>query len=218
MCSVRPQPHRERVLLSRRGLDQACRGLHGDAQPHISQVSACLLDSVCETALSQSLPQIMRITGAHSIDGHPLSIDELRGTTPADAIHLSGKRLGVASGIIIAACIKGNEQVKSLKCALHPRRNVISARAGPGITVPEFYTLVLAVSTATRFPSTSCEARSPSMRSTSQTRVSASLPASSSQRASKATSTSSRSSARFSSVRHRLVSACLTSRPSALAA
>ena len=55
-----------------------------------------------------------------SVDGHPLPIDELKGTKPTEMIDLSGKRLEVASGIIIASCIKSNNVLKSLKCAACP--------------------------------------------------------------------------------------------------
>ena len=54
---------------------------------------------------------------AHSIDGHPLRIDELKGTKPTEKIDFSNKGLGVASAIIIASCIKDNESLKELKCA-----------------------------------------------------------------------------------------------------
>ena len=53
-----------------------------------------------------------------SVDGHPLLIDELKGIKPVEAIDLSDKRLGVASGIIIAACIKDNPVLKELKYAV----------------------------------------------------------------------------------------------------
>ena len=68
-----------------------------------------------------------------SVDGVALPIDELRGTKPTEAIDLSckdtglmAKKLGVASGIIIAACIKENAVLKELKCAalcMHNRVN-----------------------------------------------------------------------------------------------
>ena len=62
---------------------------------------------------------------ARSVDGHPLPIDELKGTKPTDKIDLSklkgtkstDKGLGVASAIIIASCIKDNGQLKELMCA-----------------------------------------------------------------------------------------------------
>ena len=62
-----------------------------------------------------------------SVDGHALPIDELKGTKPTEKLDLSGKklepwRLGVASGIIIAACIKENDVLKELKCAT-PKRS-----------------------------------------------------------------------------------------------
>jgi hypothetical protein len=52
-----------------------------------------------------------------SVDGHVLQIDELKGTKPTEKIDLSDKRLGVASAIIIASCIKANGVLKELKCA-----------------------------------------------------------------------------------------------------
>ena len=55
-----------------------------------------------------------------SIDGHALQLDELKGTKPTEKIDLSGKGLGVASGIIIATCIKENHVLKELECAAHP--------------------------------------------------------------------------------------------------
>ena len=55
-----------------------------------------------------------------SVDGHALSIDELKGTKPVESIDLSGKKLGAASGIIIGACIKENAVLKELKCACPP--------------------------------------------------------------------------------------------------
>ena len=52
------------------------------------------------------------------VDGHPLPIDKLRGIKPTEAIDLSKKGLAVASGIIIASCIAGNEHLKLLRCAM----------------------------------------------------------------------------------------------------
>ena len=56
-----------------------------------------------------------------SVDGHPLQIDELKGTKPTEKIKLSGKGLGVASAIIIASCIKENGVLKELECAACPK-------------------------------------------------------------------------------------------------
>ena len=55
-----------------------------------------------------------------SVDGHALPIDELKGTKPVESIDLSRKDLRVASGIIIAACIKENAVLRELKCAARP--------------------------------------------------------------------------------------------------
>ena len=55
-----------------------------------------------------------------SVDGHALQIDELKGTKPTEEIYLSSERLGVASAIIIASCIKENCVLKKLECAAVP--------------------------------------------------------------------------------------------------
>ena len=57
-----------------------------------------------------------------SVDGHALPIDELKGTKPVESVNLSDKKykVGVASAIIIAACIKENAVLKELKCAARP--------------------------------------------------------------------------------------------------
>ena len=60
---------------------------------------------------------------AHSIEGHPLPIDELKGTKPTEKIDFSNIIiLGVASAIIIASCIQGNGSLKELMCAAFPPR------------------------------------------------------------------------------------------------
>ena len=56
-----------------------------------------------------------------SVDGHALQIDELQGTKPTEKIDLSGKKLNVASAIIIASCVEMNDVLKELKCAAHPQ-------------------------------------------------------------------------------------------------
>ena len=52
----------------------------------------------------------------HSVDGHPLPIDELKGIKAVESIDLSNKRLKSASAIIIGACIAGNAHLRELKC------------------------------------------------------------------------------------------------------
>ena len=66
----------------------------------------------------------------HSVDGHALQIDELRGTKSTETIDLSEKSLGVASAFIIASCIKENGVLKELKCAAtaYIARFCVSAR------------------------------------------------------------------------------------------
>ena len=54
------------------------------------------------------------------VDGHALSIDELKGTKPTEKIDLFKKNLDVACVIIIARCIKENGVLKELKCAAAP--------------------------------------------------------------------------------------------------
>ena len=65
-------------------------------------------------------PLTMRVCRARSVDGHPLPIDELKGTKPTEKLDLSNKNLGVASAIIIASCIKGNVSLKELRCIASP--------------------------------------------------------------------------------------------------
>ena len=63
----------------------------------------------------------VRSVAGHPL-GHPLPIDELKGTKPTEKIDLSDKGLGVASAIIIASCIKENGVLKELGCLpLAPR-------------------------------------------------------------------------------------------------
>ena len=64
-----------------------------------------------------------------SVDGDALQIDELMGTKPTEKIDLSSKRLGVASAIIIASCIKENGVLKELKCAARPKSVRFCVRA-----------------------------------------------------------------------------------------
>ena len=77
-----------------------------------------------------------------SVDGHALQLDELKGTKPTEKIDLSGKGLGVASGIIIATCIKENHVLKELECAAHP--SVLAALA-PLVSIARRPWLVLAL-------------------------------------------------------------------------
>ena len=56
----------------------------------------------------------------HSVEGHPLPIDELKGIKAVESIDISGKKLGIASAIIIGACIEGNAHLRKLTCASPP--------------------------------------------------------------------------------------------------
>ena len=73
----------------------------------ISQLGMCVI--------SGSVTHLTLCISLHSVDGHPLAIDELRGTKPVESIDLSQKKLGVASAAIIASCISGNEHLGELK-------------------------------------------------------------------------------------------------------
>ena len=57
-----------------------------------------------------------------------LHVDELKGTKPTESIDLSNKRLGVASALIIASCIKENNVLKELKCAAISQRSPLCQR------------------------------------------------------------------------------------------
>ena len=70
-----------------------------------------------------------------SVDGHPLPIDELKGSKPSEKIDLSGKGLGVASAIIIASCIKDNGSLKELRYGAH-LHTIPHSRSAPDDTLP----------------------------------------------------------------------------------
>jgi len=76
----------------------------------VSPVACCL-------RLHSHNPLTQHASPLGSVDGHALQIDELKGTQPTAKIDLSGKKLGVASAIIIASCIKENGVLKELKYA-----------------------------------------------------------------------------------------------------
>merc|ERR1712110_298671 len=63
------------------------------------------------TLLCEAFTKTPKLTSV-SVDGHPLPVDQLKGTIPTESIDFSGKSLGVASAIIIALCIAGNEHLK----------------------------------------------------------------------------------------------------------
>ena len=53
----------------------------------------------------------------HSLDGHPLEINQPKGTEPVESIDLAGKGLTILSAIVIASLIGSNTVTKSLKYA-----------------------------------------------------------------------------------------------------
>jgi len=108
------------------GITKLCEGLKGSAVTSLGCAAAPKRSLSCQRPLT---PRAHLYFG--SVDGCALQIDELRGTKPTEKIDLSNKRLGVASAIIIASCIKENGVLKELKCAAAPRVSVcfcVSAR------------------------------------------------------------------------------------------
>jgi len=79
--------------------------------------SAWILCGLCVLCCHQTLTRCVSLMC--SVNGYALPIDELKGTKPVESIDLSGKKstIGVASGIIIAACIKENAVLKELNLA-----------------------------------------------------------------------------------------------------
>ena len=69
------------------------------------------------TAYQRPLTLTACLSPLGSVDGLTLQIDELKGTTLTEKIDLSDKKLGAASAIIIASCIKENGVLMELKCA-----------------------------------------------------------------------------------------------------
>ena len=86
---------------------------------------ACHIPNHCRM---RQYPTMCCASLMRSVDGRVLPIEELKGVKPVEAIDLSGlpvpvsssSRSGVASGVIIAACIKENAVLKELKCATRP--------------------------------------------------------------------------------------------------
>ena len=76
----------------------------------------------------------------HSVDGLKLRLGELRGSKARKDINLNNKELGVASGFIVAACIKGNQKLKTLKCALAFTQEVTQSPVRTRLTVAVFCT------------------------------------------------------------------------------
>ena len=50
-----------------------------------------------------------------NLDGLELDIEQLKGIDPVESLDLSGKRLEVASGIVIAKCLEFNAVLTSLE-------------------------------------------------------------------------------------------------------
>ena len=73
----------------------------------------------------------MSCAHTRSVDGHPLLIKQLKGEEVVETIDLSGKKLGVASAIIIAGCLTSNTATKSLKCAVLAPSSVATALEAP---------------------------------------------------------------------------------------
>ena len=73
----------------------------------------------CQQPLTLPPPRTRALTCCclRSVDGHPLEINQLKGTEPVETIDLSNKRLGMASAVVIASLIDSNMVTKSLKYA-----------------------------------------------------------------------------------------------------
>ena len=93
------------------GITALCEGLKQSSVNSL-RCGACILN-MCVIAVA--VAHLTLWMSLHSLDGHPLAIDELRGTKPMESIDLSQKKLGVASAVIIASCISGNEHLRELK-------------------------------------------------------------------------------------------------------
>ena len=71
----------------------------------------------CQQPLTYPVQCPHAVPRVHSLDGHLLQINQLKGTDPVESIDLSSKRLGVASAIVIASLISANMVTKSLMYA-----------------------------------------------------------------------------------------------------
>ena len=71
------------------------------------------------------LAQLLRIDSSLievNLDGFALPIKKLNGSDPVESLDLSGKRLGVASAVVIASLISVNSSLMELKCAACPAK------------------------------------------------------------------------------------------------
>ena len=86
--------------------------MHGARLAEVSCARSCVFCRWCAVGRCHAL------LCCCSVDGHPLPIEELKGIKAVESIDLSNKRLGIASAIIISACIVGNMHLHELKYAL----------------------------------------------------------------------------------------------------
>ena len=84
--------------------------------PHLPNLANCQQPLTPPPPRTRALPCCC----LRSVDGHPLEINQLKGTEPVESIDLSNKSLGVASAIVIASLMGSNTVTKSLKCAAAP--------------------------------------------------------------------------------------------------
>jgi len=77
-------------------------------------LSGNMLRSEGATAIAGALSSGMAVLKKLNLDGFELNIEQLKGIEPVESLDFSSKRLGPASGIVIAKCIELNAVLTSL--------------------------------------------------------------------------------------------------------
>ena len=78
------------------------------------------------------------------MDGYALPIKQLKGADPVDSLDLSGKRLGVASAIVISTLIGGNASLTHINLSYNDLCDKGAKYIAEGISVSASLTKVLA--------------------------------------------------------------------------
>ena len=74
---------------------------------------------VCDVIAAGLVPTLASV----NVDGVALPVRLLNGSDKAEVVDMAGKRLGLASGLVIAALIGSNSSAKALRLANNPLRD-----------------------------------------------------------------------------------------------
>merc|ERR1719453_412817 len=145
LCGLDDYGHGSRGTFTLEGLTPLCEAF--TKMPSLTSVSLAKNYIAVGTERGVlKLAEVLPKTSINSlnVDGHPLPIDQLKGTTPTDSIDFSRKDLGVASAVIIASCICDNEHLKQLNLYYNKMGAEGTAALAKGLPGSKIETLNLA--------------------------------------------------------------------------